>query len=233
MKSLTRLIVAGAAVIAASLILTACSGMWENMKDKSYNVGGGGIGGVFTTSIDATTGTPTPSMKMGDVSVSVMSHKEGDGDNIRYRKDKSFWGSEVGSEEFAYMGKDKVKSIQIIAIPQGQTTITVTGLDESTTVDSGSSNSAVAAVAAGSFQTALKAQLDKHGVDKNAQMFEDISKIRTSPLADPELVAWRGKLADMSDVELSSLKPCGVAAKDRLAGDECLYRALKIELASK
>jgi len=115
-------------------MLTGCS--MPDMTDKSVDASVGGVGGAFTTSFDSTSGTPTPSMKMGELNGSITTHKIGDGDQLHFTQDKSFWGSEVGSTVIKYNAKGNLKKLTIIAIPQGQLTVEVAGYDDSTDADS-------------------------------------------------------------------------------------------------
>ena len=116
---------ATALLAVAAMALTGCS--LPNLQDKSVDVGIGGIGGEFSTAIDPTTGTPLPSMKMGELDGGITTHKVGDGDIIMFRQVKSFWGSEIGTTEIKYLAKDSLGSFTLSATPKGPIVVNCTG----------------------------------------------------------------------------------------------------------
>lgn len=210
-------------VIAGIATLTGCAGLWEDMQGKSINASTSGIGGVFTTSVDVNSGTATPSVKMGDLSAGSMSHKPGDGSMVYFDKEKSFWGSEIGSEVFKYNGKSGIKSLIIVSIPKGQTTITVTEYEDAVAT----------AVTALSFKNTLKAYLEKNDAAVNAKIYENLAKLRGAPLDDAQLQARREQLTKMSDAELSQCKPGIDTVDNRMVGDELLWRSVNEKSVKK
>ena len=131
-----------------TVVLGGCS--LPDLTGKSVVEGAGGLGGKFTTSIDATTGTPTPAMTMGEFQQHFVTHRPDDGDLVYYKEEKSMWGGEVGSRTFIWMkngtkasvevAPDKAISIPGLQVVSGSSTVKIISASEAAAPDSASLN---------------------------------------------------------------------------------------------
>ncbi len=139
MKSLIIAFLAGA----LALVTAGCA----QLKDKSVAVDAGGIGVKATTAADAATGTPMPTVAIGQFGGAFVDHAKEDGDLVYYREEKSLWGSEISSRTFIMMKAGAAKSMEIkpdqavslpgLSVIAGSSTIKITA---ESSKDSSSSN---------------------------------------------------------------------------------------------
>ena len=125
------------------LAVVGCGGL----KDKSVAIDANGIGLKASTAVDSSTGTPLPTVSLGEFGGAFVDHNKDDGDLVYYREEKSLWGSEVSQRTFIMMKKgaaetltvkpDQVVNLPGLSVVSGSSTIKITALSESTQPDSG------------------------------------------------------------------------------------------------
>jgi len=201
------------AFLMLTVVLSGCKSMFDNIKGKSYNVALSGLGGKFTTAIDPSTGTPCPSMDIGSIDSSIMSHVPGDGTQVSFVTQKSFWGPEVGSQTCKINCKSGVKSMLITSMAKGQT---IVYFEEYDTTDK----------TAKKFSSELAAVVGKNSAKTNAKIKAMLAKIRKSDAANPKTKERFTKLSAMPDAELFIQKPSDDLIDNRLIGNEVLWRVI-------
>ncbi|MDD5697662.1 MAG: hypothetical protein PHH77_03510 [Victivallaceae bacterium] len=190
--------------------------MFANIEQKSYNAAISGLGGKFTTAVDPATGTPCPSVDFGSLDTSVMSHKPGDGTQVNFTTQKSFWGSEVGSQTCRINCKSGIKSMIITAMPRGQTVVSLEEYDSSVTIDNTGKK----------FCSELTSIIGKNPAGINVKIKAMLAKAREADAANSKTKDRFVQLAAMSDAELSALKAGSDLVDNRLIGNEVLWRVI-------
>ena len=112
-----------AIVLTMALFLTGCSSLVGDLKTKTVNSSISGIGGTFTT-VDPATGSVTPSVRLGSISVSAMNHLPGDGTQVSIDTQKSLWGSEIGSQTIKVNGGSTLHGVTYSYTPGGPVSLT-------------------------------------------------------------------------------------------------------------
>ncbi|MDD5598559.1 MAG: hypothetical protein PHV82_11495 [Victivallaceae bacterium] len=216
MKKLFLFVVLAFIVLAAVVLMSGCKSMFENIEQKSYNASVSGLGGKFTTAVDPATGTPCPSVDFGSLDTSVMSHKPGDGTQVNFTTQKSFWGSEVGSQSCRINCKSGIKSMVIYAMAKGQTVVSLEEHDSTVTIDNTGKK----------FSSELASVVNKNTAETNAKIKEILANAREVDAANEKTKARFTELAAMSDTELFALTAGDDPVDNRLIGNEVLWRII-------
>ncbi len=205
-------------ILMVVVMSTGCTSMFKNIEGKSYNISASGIGGKFTTAVDPATGTISPTINFGSLEGGVMSHKPGDGSQITFDTQKSFWGGEIGSQTVKVNCKGGVKSMVISAVPQGATTVSLEEYDTDITTEDGT--------VATAFRDGVLASVNKNSAEANTKIKAMMVKVRADNAVDPKYKARFEELTKMPDEQLNAIKSGKDPVDNRLVGNEILWRVL-------